>query len=460
MRAARCVVVVGAAALCAACVPDLGPPGAIPEAMQFDPQSAPPRVPQPTSLVVSPTTGHIDFSLAGLTIPADCTTSQFPSPAECDFDQYLQSLDGFPTVTPGTAPATADLDPATLTAGTNVVAVAAKAGQPVTDLMVGFDTAGRNVTVRPKHWAVGEFYWAAVRGYQNGVRATSGAEVVASATLFLLKQDTSLTCGATDATQIDPKCPAYALLSQSMSSSAAAGSLLQLEQIRQGFVAGHGWDVIAAAGIPKAEVAELWGFPIHTSSVAELDPSVGIQPQTIAPDEIHIAVQGSVDPTTVSAYVFSAAYGTVVFIDLTTLAATQAPTNPPPLAAAFPAVDISYAGGDIVIKGQAPFVVGHQYGVFMRRDPDPGQSGKPGIRDAAGKPLVPSPVSKLLTLRPALVDAAGHSTISSVADSDAAMLETGRQQLGMLFDSSVAGLTGLDRDLLVYCYAFAFEAAP
>ena len=38
--------------------------------------ASPPRAPQPTALIVNPQTGLIDFSLAGVPIPADCATQQ------------------------------------------------------------------------------------------------------------------------------------------------------------------------------------------------------------------------------------------------------------------------------------------------------------------------------------------------------------------------------------------------
>src|SRR5262245_22793920 len=87
--------------LAAACVPDVGS-NPTPASMEFDLTSKPPRAPQPTFLVVNPTTGHIDFSLANTPIPADCSTQQALTLAQCEFDQFLQTLDGFPSVTPAT----------------------------------------------------------------------------------------------------------------------------------------------------------------------------------------------------------------------------------------------------------------------------------------------------------------------------------------------------------------------
>jgi hypothetical protein len=437
---------IGAVVLAGGCTPDL-PHDPVPEEMTFDP---PNTVPTPTNLVVNPVTGHIDFSLAP-------PPAQPVSDAEREFNLYLESLDGFPTVTPAQAPASADLDPATLTPGTNVVVVAAKAGGvKVSDLSVGFDTKSRSITLRPKHWALGELYWAAVRGYANGVRAASGSLVVASPTQFLLKQTTPLPCDAADAAHLDPHCPAYALLSQSLPAADAATAVFQLEQIRAGFQAAHGWELIEAAGLPKAEVAVLWGFPIHTSSVAELDPSVMLVPHATAADAVRIDVQGSIDPASVSTFALGGDYGSVVLVDLTALLGND-------LVGGFPKVDATFdaVAGAVTIKGRAAFVAAHQYGVFFLRDRDPDPSAPPGpsgLRDAHGKPLVPSPVSKLLTLRNPLVDGAGHSTISTVSDADAAMLEAGRSQLGAFFDSPGAAIPGIRRETLVYCFAFAWTA--
>ena len=252
--------------------------------------------------------------------------------------------DGFPTVTPAAAPATAPLDPATLTVGTNVVIVAARTGAVITDVLDGFDDGTTSLTVRPRRsWTVGEVYWMAVRGYAHGVRAAGGAEVVGSPTQHLLKQESPLTCGAPDSEHADPHCPAIALLGQTPGINAAE-SAFQLEAIRLGYAAGGGWDLMAAAGLPRSEIAVLWGFPIHSSSVAELDPSVGLTPVAAAPDEIRIAVQGSVDPATLTPFVFGAQFGSIVVMGC------RAQVN---VLEGFPTVDTTYAAGSIVIKGRA-----------------------------------------------------------------------------------------------------------
>ena len=449
MTAPKLAVAAALGMLGGACTPSI-PKDPLPEAMEFDPQAMPPRAPTPTGLVVDPTTKHINLALAGMAVPADCT-APLPaglSQAECEFDTYLQSLDGFPTVTPGMAPATAALDRTTLTVGTNVVVVAATSNQVVADVTTGFDAATNSLTVHPRvSWKVGESYWLGVRGYTNGVRAADGiTEVVGSPIMALLKQETSLTCGAATPATADPKCPAVALLDQSAPGGGAANAYL-LEQIRLAYLAGNGWGFMAANGLPKDEVAVLWGFPVHTTSVPELDPTVGLVPRVTSATQLRVGVQGPVDPTTVSAFAIGGGTGSsVLVLDLDALLAND-------LAGGFPHVTAQFQAGDIVVDAAAPFVAGHQYGVFMRRT----------LHDDRGRSLVASPVSKLLTLRGALVNALGKSTISSVADADATQLEAGRQQLAMLFDNPMlAALTAgwLNRDELIYCFAFPLKVGP
>ena len=437
-------------ALAGACTPDVGSSPPAPTAMQFDLTAAPPRVPQPTALVVNPQTGHIDFSLAGTPIPDDCTTQTALTEAQCQFDQWLQTLDGFPSLGTATAPASAALDPATLTLGTNVDVFGAVVAQAplTTGLATSFDSTSNSLTVTPAGpWTLGEFYWMGVRGYANGIRDAAGGPVVGSPTMALLKQETSLTCDAADPTQIDPHCPGYEVVAQGATSPmAAAVQLFQLEAIREAYLAGHGFDVMAASGLPKDEIAVLWGFPIHTNSVPLLLPGTAAVPHVPAANQILVGVQGPVDPATVSAFVVRVQNGPVVVMDLTAAAAGDLNAGFPPVAAAYvPSV------GAIAIQFATPFPAGHQIGLFLTN----------GIHSPDGAPLVASPVSVLLSLTASLVDSAGHSTVSGVADADAAALEGGRQALQPLFDNPIfSPLTGVTRANLVYCYAFVPTVMP
>lgn len=434
---ARLPLLLGAAA----CTPDVGN-DPVPEALEFDTEASPPRVPQPTGLVVNPLTGHIDFALAGTPLPADCSQATAFSAAQCEFNRYLETLDGFPSTSPAAAPATARLAPETLTGGENVVVVPLRAPNAEVAVATSFDDGSRSLIVkRFPSWELGETYFVGVRAYANGVRASSGSEVVGSPTFALLKEESSLVCGAGAPAQIPADCPAYELLSQSQPPAAARENLFTLEAIRRSYLNAGVWERLAAAGLPKHETGVMFGFPIHTGSVAELDPTVGLVPVVAGPSEIRVAVHGPVDASTVSGFVVRERPGSVVLMDLTAAAAGD-------LVGGFPRIEARFANGNVSITSSEPLTTGHQYGVFMTR----------AVTNPSGAPLVPAPISVLLTLTAPLVDASGHSQISSVSDADAAALETGRAELGALFDNPVfSALTGLSRDNLVYCFAFAFE---
>ena len=81
------------------------------------------------------------------------------------------------------------------------------------------------------------------------------------------------------------------------------------------------------------------------------------------------------------------------------------------------------------------------------------------MRNSRYEEKTPAPISVLLSLKYPVADKYGTSTISTVSDADAVVLEAGRQQLATLFDNPVFGpLTGVTRDNLVYCFAFTFGA--
>jgi len=436
------------AALAGACTPDVGS-DPTPTSMQFDLTTFPPRVPQPTGLLVNRQTGKIDFSQAGLPLPADCSTQHLLSEAQCQFDQWLQTLNGFPSVSTASAPASAALDKATLTLGGNVVVAAAHAMAAVTDVAVGFDDASTSVTVTPAQpWDLGELYWIGVRGYTGGVLDAAGRDVVGSPTMALLKQDDPLTCGAADPSEIGPHCAAFEVVVQGSSSTAAAQQQVwQLEQARIAYNAGLGFGLMDMNHLPKEQIAVLWGFPIHTNSVPVLVPNTPAMPHVPADNQILVGVQGPVDPATVSAFVVGQQNGPVVVMDLTAAAMGDLQAGFPPVAATYLQPSAAVPTGAIAIQSQTPFPAGHAIGLFMTN----------AIKSPDQAPLVASPVSVLLTLTAPLVDSAGHSTVSVVGDSDAIALESGRAMLAALLDNPIfTPLTGVSRANLIYAYAFPF----
>ena len=408
--------------------------------MEFEPTTSPPRVPEPTHVIINPRTQRLDFSLAGITVPPDCAAQTVMPQAQCEFYQYLQTLDGYPTVTPARAPVTAALDPATLTAQ-NVVVIDVAARQVVTDVTVTFDTTNRYLVIVPTAgWSLGHLYVVGVRGYASGVKAVMGAdrEVVASVPYFLLKQDTSISCGATTPETVADSCPDFQLLASSMTTAAARGSVVQLEMLRASYATFMTTDLLGMpGGIPRDELAIYWAFRAHSSPVAEIGPPNKV-PQQPENNVLRVAVKGALDPTTLKA-TSAGMPGTVTLLDLTAVAASN-------LVAGLPPFDVSYDAGAIVLTTRQPLVTLHQYGLFLSN----------AITGADGKPLVAPPVSVLLAARGPLIDAAGKSQVSAVSDGDAAVLEAGRAGLAPLFDNDIVkAVTGLDRARLAYVFILA-----
>ncbi len=427
-----------------ACTPDIGT-DPTPAVMEFDPAGSPPRVSEPSFAVIDRATGRIDLGLAGVDVPDDCASQTAMPRAQCELNQYLESLDGFPTVTPGRAPVSAAVDLATAMVPGNVAVVEATSQQRIDDLGVGFDATGRYLQVAAsRSWPVGGFVWMGVRGYTGGIRA-GGQPVVASVVYNLLKREREgdgpeavLTCGAASPQAIDATCAYLGLLSQQMSVEAARASLVRLEGLRQAMLTLRAWELMETiGGIPKAEVAMLWGFPVQKGPVIELNPRAGLQPQVAAADEMRLPVNGAIDPATVRAFRIGNP-GTVYFVNLTALAAGDLPGG-------FPAVTASASAGSIVIKGASAFERGKIYGIIVTR----------GVKADGGKALVPPPISVLLMARGSLMGGDGRSTVSSVSDQDAIQLEVGRVQLAALLDNATfVGVTGLRREDIAYLFAF------
>ncbi len=434
--------------LATSCTPDIGT-DPTPEVLEFDPNATPPRVSEPSFVVINPATGKIDLGLAGVEVPADCHNQNAMPEAQCEFDQYLESLDGFPTVAGARTPLSAAVDTDTLTVPNNVSVVNAATQMPITDVTVTFDSASRYLGVTPKTaWPVGGFIWIGVRGYDNGIRA-GHKPVVASVVYNLLRRDKSeaaagteyeLTCGATTAAAIPDTCPYLGLLTQQMSADAARASLMRLEPLRQAMISLHGWQLMEqVGGIPKDQVAMLWGFPIHHNPVIDLNPKAGLQPKVAAPDELRLAINGDLDPATVKVGGVGQS-GTVYLLNLTALGGGDLPGG-------FPKATVSVSDGALVIKAGAPLQKGQTYGIVVTRD----------AKNAAGKALVPPPVSVFLMARGKLIGDDGKSTVSTLSDIEATLVEAGRKQLATLLDDpTFVAFTQLRRESIGYLFAFPY----
>lgn len=435
-------LILGLFALPLACMPDVGQ-DPVPAALEFDPTSTPARIPQPIALVINPETGKIDFSLVGTDVPEVCDGTGMPI-ANCEFMQYLESLDGFPTVLPATAPATDPIDLASIQVGQNLVVLdgaLAKAIDPAT-LKLTFDSATTQLVIdSPTGWEPGVNYVFGIKGGPDGVKAEGGLDVVGGPILYLLKKEESLLCGADSPKTIAADCPYYGLLQEmGLSDVDIRTSLVALEEIRQALNASGMWQLLAdVGGMAKADAAVAWSFPTHTASVIQLDPSKPLLPNVVSPKEVRLGFKGTIDAETVTLFKMGKP-GSLFLLDLTALDSGD-------LVNGIPKATVAVQGQDIVITLEADFPEGHTLGLLATT----------GITNADAVPFVPSPVTVLLKATGELVDDKGKSNVSDISDADAGALEAGRKDLAILLDDDLfATLTGLTRADLVYVYAFDF----
>jgi hypothetical protein len=437
----------------AACTPDIGT-DPVPEVVPFEPTAKPALVSEPSFLAINRTTGKVDLSLAGIVVPADCQMVAEAGRAQCELNQYLQSLDGFPTTATAKTPLTVAADPASLTPSnvavvkvvpTSATAVSVQA-VPTSEAIIGASADGKAIQVLPaKPWPVGSQILVGVRGYEGGIRL-GGKPAVASTTYNLLKREEPLTCAPvgmpiSTPAGISSDCKFLQLLTQQMTDAMARVSLLTLEQLRLALnppdPTPNPWAAMAAVGgIPKKEVVILWTFPVHTASV------IDGMPAPAGADEVRLAVNGPVDPATVSAFRLAESAGSVVLMNLGALG-----KSPPDLNAGLPRATASFADGQIVIKAAAPLEPGGLYGIVVLKS----------AKNPAGVALVPPPLTVLLMARgPVVMD--GKITVSALGDlAMASQVEGGRTQLRALLDNdSIAELTGVRRDQIAYLIAFAW----
>jgi hypothetical protein len=502
------VLLLGTAALAGVgCTPDV--PNESPSPffeLQFDPSATPPLSYQPTMLVTDEATQRLDFSVAGIDVPADvkdCQTQTTLPVAACEFYWYMEQLDGWPTLVPGSTPVSAPVNLATVTLPENLFVYESMRGQAplaTAEVDLGYDADTGYLTFDPKAgWDIGGLYLVAIRGYENGIKGTDGSEAVKSIIYALLQQEDSISCDATTVDEVEESCAFYSLFAGDPRFSeevypdpterhaAIAGTLLQLEYLRQlyqgalpGGLPVNLWNVMAQrAQMPKEEVGILWAFRTHTASVVELNPTKGMVPEVSA-TEIHLKVKGTIDTSTVQAFSFMNTSGNVFLLDITAFAAGDT-------GGALPAFTAAYGSGEIVLTLGAPLVDGHQYALVLTNEITNVNANHP---DQPGQPIVASPVTVFLRSHGALVDdyagcpaatpmtcpptaptapttpITAQSLLPNISVAEACQLEDGRQQFLALFDDpTIKGATtnenrpdGLTRELVAYMYGFKYCA--
>jgi len=479
------------------CEPEIGN-DPVPAFMEFD--TATGRIPEPTIAAVSQTTGMLDFAPLGFIVPkgigACLEATDWPSVAECEFFQYLETLDGYPTLSSMRAPATATLDMASITYEGNVddtLVVLENGFSKVTaadGLLVSVNPDDNYVYIdNPNGWEVGTQYVGALRGYDNGVETTDGTRVIASVIYNLLKREDSLLDCSLDAEDppfynldavVDEHCMYYELVHEMYAPlipdpdvlhATTVGLLLSLESLRQGYKGEDGfsgmWDVTASdlgGNMPKDEVAVAWAWPTHSQTTVEVQPVLGMVPIIEGNNVLRLPFKGTIDASTLISFQGNGDVATVYFLNATVLAEVLAGSGS--IVDALPVFNTTLEGKEIVITADVPLIDGDQYIIMLAAKAE--GDGRPddfGIFDGppgevGSRPIVPSPLTVYLRSRGALVDADGNTLVSKMDSPTAVEAEEGRQQMAALLDADLFGtLThGIIRENVVYVYAFDYTA--
>ena len=261
-----------------------------------------------------------------------------------------------------------------------------------------------------------------VRGYANGVRDAArrrGGRLADDGALEAGQARSPAT--RPDPTQLDPHCPAFEVVAQGspMRRRRPRCSSFKLEQVRHGVprrpAASRPW---RRPGCPRRRSPCCGASRSTRTRFPLLVPGTAAVPHVPAANQILVGVQGPVDPATVSAFVVRRAERAGGRHGSHRGGRRRSQRRLPACRGRVR----RQTSAPCVIQASAPFPAGHQIGLFFTN----------GIHSPDGAPLVASPVSVLLTLTAPLVDSDGHSTVSGVADADAAALEAGAPGLAPL----------------------------
>ena len=424
----------------------------------FNPSATPPAVPTPTDLVKSQTTGL-------LTVPVDPTSP----PANQEFiNDYLNTLNGFPTATTATAAvAGGDLDPATVNADT--VVVLTLKGEPVVGATIAYDAANKQITVAPPggSWGKSKIIGIAIIGGKNGVKRVGGGGVVGSE-IWALARSASPLVDCDDLTS--PDCA-----SNVTAAPLTLAQATQLEAVRRAYA--PVLDGLEEQGVARTDVAVLWVFSTVDRPEATFDPAHSIVP--FPTDLLRTGAGGHLAlPTPAGApATLAALIGGLNTLDGFSLTATAVSENSDTIGVIDGTLDVTATDGGIGFRQLAgittpaadvkicfnctssaladggvqdfpqqlqivpnrPLNEQSTYGAWMTT----------ALQDTDGRKVMASPTFALLRLKnPLCTDAAAgvcpagsKSTVSGVSDAQAVQLEPARAGMKPFFDGlETAGL--------------------
>lgn len=222
----------------------------------FDPSAASPVVPLPNDLAVDPATGLLQ-------VPDGPTAT----PAQRDFNAWLNTLDGFPASSQPSLTFSAALDPLSVTSGA-VRVLDITDGRAVTEVPgVGVRLLGTRLTLSPKLARARSYLVAVIGSDGNGLRGSKNEEVVGSPAFVLVRARKSLvTCAELTAGDCRSSTPLID----------TGDKAVALERARRKLQAGLGY--LESKGVTREELAAAWTFSTVSQPLATFDPANGVIP--------------------------------------------------------------------------------------------------------------------------------------------------------------------------------------
>jgi dienelactone hydrolase len=405
---------------------------------RFDPDDR--TIPMPNDALRDPEAGRLE-------LPNDEPDELAKlSPAELEFYDYLETLDGWSTLMSATVELTGAIDPRS--ADDKTIEVWRWSGVPtrVNDVRIGVSADAKKITIDPPPagWTRGARYVVLMRGGPKGVVGARGEPVECDAAFYFLRQTEPL----------DTEAHQHAFPGNTRAERADNARKLEENRVRLAPV----FDRFETEHkTPRAEVAALWDFTVTTRTELAMDkpsqrlplpidlmivPKTGHIEAPIAPWDSPLEAEAKTRLVEMTGFGLSAnlLFELTAPMDTKTVNASSvrlyrlgdgAPTLVPADVKLLP--NLMHV---VITPRPQRLAEGTTYAVVVTK----------AVRDAQGSPVMAmAPGHFLKALAPVFAD--GHSLVKGVEASDAERVELGRAALA-------PALAGLGRDDVLGAWTF------
>ena len=393
---------------------------------RFDPDAS--VIPMPTDVLRDATLGHLDLPND---TPADLAKL---TPAEKEFYDYLETLDGWSTLMSGSLEFTGQIDPASLD-GNLEVWHWGPVPERVMDVRPSWTVArsgASKLQIDPPRegWQRGDRYVMFVRGGANGVKGMHGERVECDAAFYFLRQTQQL------------DTPEHEHAFPGTTHEERMSNAHKLEKIREDLA--PAFDYLEQNGVPRSDVAALWAFTVTTKTELAmdqpsqriplpidlmLDPATGKINAPIAPWDTAVEAEAK---GRLSEFDGAGLSGSQLFeltepmdpgsINEDTVHLYELDATPTLLPAT---VELLADKTHIVVTPKAGKLPEKTHFASVVDD---------GVRDADGNKPVVMPIGHFLKSE-SPVEINGTSQVSAIADADALKLENSRTELAGALDT-------------------------